>query len=82
MRTITEIIEHGNRPPVPSDENGNHMRPQKGNSGEKIINTFSREKRLNAMKGFYDQHPYKYFDARWDFYKNNNMLKRWRPWGR
>ena len=35
--------------------------------------------RLNAMKNFYDQHPFRYWDGRWDFYKNTNMLDKWRP---
>lgn len=35
---------------------------------------------LNAVKGFYDQHYIKYYDARWQFYKNNGIIYQWRPW--
>ena len=36
--------------------------------------------RFNAVKGFYDLHQIKYFDARYDFYYNNGIIKEWRPW--
>lgn len=62
-----------------TDENGNHMRPQRGNSGTNIQKSFNPEIRINAMKNFYDQHPIRYWDARLDFYKNTNMLNKWRP---
>ncbi len=63
-----------------TDMNGNHMRPQRGNSGRVIQRNFDRPLRQNAMKGFYDLHPLKYWDARYDFYKNNGMTRQWRPW--
>jgi t-SNARE complex subunit (syntaxin) len=61
-----------------TDLDGNHMRPQRGNSGEKIRGIFSRPQRINALKGFYDSHPLKYWDARYKFYHNNHI--RYFPW--
>ena len=52
---------------------GQHMRPQPRNSGAKIRFNFSRTQRFDAMKQFYDKNWIKYWDARWDFYKNNNL---------
>ncbi|SJL20503.1 RHS repeat domain-containing protein [Porphyromonas gingivalis] len=60
------------------DELGNHMRPQRGNSGPEIQKKFNTQVRINALKNFYDSHPIKYWDARYDFYKNTGMI--WRPW--
>jgi hypothetical protein len=57
---------------------GNHMRPQRGNSGRIIRDHFSRPQRINALKGFYDSRPFKYWDARYDFYHNNHI--RYFPW--
>lgn len=65
-----------------TNEKGQHMRPQAGNNGAKIRMNFDRPQRFDAMKSFYDQHPVKYWDARLDFYRNNNILKQWRPLGR
>ena len=62
------------------NENGNHMRPQRGNSATDIKINFIRKQRIDALKLFYDKHPIRYWDARWVFYKNNNMLYKWRPW--
>jgi YD repeat protein len=52
---------------------GQHMRPQPRNPGAKIRFNFSRTQRFDAMKQFYDKNWIKYWDARWDFYKNNNL---------
>lgn len=62
------------------DKNGNHMGPQRGNDGLTIQDNFTPVSRFNALKGFYDSHPIKYWDARFYFYRNNDMLKQWRPW--
>ncbi len=61
-----------------TDDLGNHMRPQRGNSGEVIRSHFDRSVRIDATKQFYDSHPIKYGDARYDFYKNNHI--KWTPW--
>ena len=63
-----------------TNENGQNMRPTRGNSGRDIKANFSPEMRFNTAKDFYDQHPIKYWDARWDFYRNNHILYRWKPW--
>lgn len=60
------------------DNEGNHMRPQRGNNGINIRNNFSRPQRIAALKSFYDSHPFKYWDARYDFYRNNHLF--WLPW--
>ena len=52
---------------------GQHMRPQPRNSGLQIRRNFNRIDRFDAMKQFYDKNWIKYWDARWDFYKNNNL---------
>lgn len=62
------------------DMNGNHMRPQRGNSGKDIQRNFDRQQRIDALKGFYNKHPLKYWDPKLDFYRNNKMMKQWRPW--
>ena len=61
-----------------TNDMGNHMRPQKGNPGWKIQERFDHSLRINATKQFYDSHRIKYWDARYDFYKNNGI--RWTPW--
>ena len=61
-----------------TDGQGHHMRPQRGNRALDIQNNFTRLQRLSALKGFYDSYPLKYWDARYDFYRNNNY--RWTPW--
>lgn len=63
-----------------SEDGSFHMRPQRGNSGENIINNFKPERRFDAIKNFYDINSFKYGDAKFDFYRNNNMLRFWRPW--
>lgn len=62
------------------DMNGNHMRPQKGNSGKDIQRNFDRQQRIDVLKGFYNKYPLKYWDPKLDFYRNNKMMKQWRPW--
>ena len=62
-----------------TNASGDHMRPQSNNSRFNIQSNFNRSQRFNALKGFYDQHPIKYWDARLDFYRNNNIIKLWRP---
>ena len=63
-----------------TDDNGNHMRPQSNNSGARIRNNFIRSQRFDALKGFYDNYPIKYWDARRGFYRNNHIMRQWRPW--
>ena len=63
-----------------TNENGVNMRPTRGNKGSFIRQSFSEEMRFNSVKGFYDLHPIKYLDVRWDFYRNNGILKQWKPW--
>lgn len=65
-----------------TNDKGQHMQPQPGNKGKDIQQNFAKPLRIDARKRFYDQHPIKYWDARLDFYRNNNMLKQWRPLGR
>lgn len=62
-----------------TDGEGHHMRPQKGNPGARIRNYFDESSRINALKNFYDSHPLRYWDARYDFYRNTNMLNQWQP---
>jgi hypothetical protein len=62
-----------------TDANGNHMRPLPNNSGLRIQNNFIRPQRFDALKGFYDNYPIKYWDARRDFYRNNHIMRKWRP---
>ena len=56
------------------------MYPRKGNSGYNVQHNFTDSQRFNAVKGFYDLHPVKYYDARFHFYKNNGIIFQWRPW--
>lgn len=49
------------------DESGNHMRPQRGNSGKRIQRNFSRAERLAALAEFYRNTGSKYVDAAKDF---------------
>ena len=62
------------------NEKGEHMRPQRGNSGMIIRENFKFSVRFDTTRHFYDSHPLKYWDARWDFYKYNNIIWEWRPW--
>ena len=63
-----------------TDEYGNNMRPVRGNSGKIIRKNFDYVFRKNATRQFYDSHPLKYWDARMDFYRINDMILKWRPW--
>lgn len=63
-----------------TDEYGNNMRPVKGNSGKVIRSNFDFDTRKSAARQFYDMHPYKYWDARFDFYRTNGLKWQWRPW--
>lgn len=56
------------------------MYPRRGNSGVRVQNNFTDYQRFNAVKGFYDLHQIKYFDVRYQFYKNNGIINKWRPW--
>ena len=47
--------------------------------GLRIQNNFIRPQRFDALKGFYDNYPIKYWDARRDFYRNNHIMGKWRP---
>ena len=62
-----------------TDGKGHHMRPQRGNPGLRIRNYFDESTRINVLKNFYDSHPLRYWDARFDFYRNTNMLNQWEP---
>lgn len=53
---------------------GDHMRPQRGNSGETIRRNFSRKDRLKALADFYRQNAHKYPDSARDFFKHHPNL--------
>ncbi len=57
-----------------TDEFGNHMRPQRGNSGAKIRENFTREQRLDATAEFYRKNAEKYPDAAKDFFDQHPKL--------
>lgn len=63
-----------------TDNYGNNMRPVKGNSGKVIKKNFDFHIRMGVTQQFYDMHPYRYWDARFDFYRNNGLIWQWRPW--
>ena len=52
-----------------TDAVGNHMRPQRGNSGARIRRNFTRQELLKAMTEFYKKYGNKYVDAAVDFFK-------------
>ena len=54
-----------------TDEFGNHMRPQAGNSGEKIQQNFTRDQCIAALCGFYSGPGAKYESAAKDFFKQH-----------
>ena len=54
-----------------TDEAGNHMRPQPGNSGAKIRENFTREERLQTMADFYRLFGDSYPDAARDFFNQH-----------
>ena len=57
------------------DKFGNHMRPQRGNSGAKIRQNFSRNERLQALAEFYGGSGSKFRTAARDFFKQHPHLK-------
>lgn len=57
------------------DATGNHMRPQRGNSGADIRQNFTRAERLNADAEFYKKFGDKYPDVARDFFKQHPHLK-------
>ena len=57
------------------DEFGNHMRPQRGNSGQDILRNFGRDKVLEALRDFYRKFTDKYPEAARDFFKQHPELK-------
>ncbi|MDZ4098042.1 MAG: hypothetical protein U1E13_04990, partial [Methylophilaceae bacterium] len=54
-----------------TDEFGNHMRPQRGNSGRDIQQNFTREQCVGALCEFYQGPGAKYEDAARDFFKQH-----------
>lgn len=62
------------------NDEGYHMRPQRGNGTKEIEFNFDYDIRFDRTKQFYDSHPLRYWDARFDFYYNNNIIRQWRPW--
>ena len=54
---------------------GNHMLPQRGNSGSRIRNNFARSERLNALADFYRQNANKNPEAALDFFKQHPTLE-------
>jgi len=58
-----------------TDSVGNHMRPQRGNSGKKIRRSFSPRERLNTIAEFYKEFRLKYPDAARDFFKQHPHLE-------
>jgi hypothetical protein len=57
-----------------TDQFGNHMRPQRGNSGQDIRQNFSRQERLEALRDFYRGPGAKYTDAARDFFRQHPGL--------
>ena len=58
-----------------TDNFGSHMRPQRGNSGARIRDNFTRQQRLEAMAEFYKKFRYKYPDSARDFFKQHPGLE-------
>jgi RHS repeat-associated protein len=56
------------------DTMGDHMRPQRGNSGARIRGNFTRQERLEALRDFYRQNASKYPQAARDFFKQHPNL--------
>jgi RHS repeat-associated protein len=54
---------------------GQHMRPQRGNSGKKIQKNFETHEREKALKGFYKGPGAKYKSAAKDFFKQIRGLR-------
>ena len=51
------------------DDFGNHMRPQRGNSGARIRGNFTRKERLKALTDFYKKNRTKFPEAAKDFFE-------------
>ena len=58
-----------------TDAAGNHMRPQRGNSGAKIRDNFTRQERLEATAEFYKNNLDKYPDSARDFFRQHPGLE-------
>ena len=58
-----------------TDAAGNHMRPQRGNSGKKIRGNFDRQTRLQVMAEFYKTIGAKYRTAARDFFNQHPHLQ-------
>jgi len=54
-----------------TDDFGNHMRPQRGNPGQRIQDNFTPDQRRDAMSDFYRQNQHKYPDAAKDFFNQH-----------
>jgi RHS repeat-associated protein len=52
-----------------TNELGQHMRPQRGNSGQQIQRNFTQEERFNAMREFYNRYGEQYPWAARDFFR-------------
>jgi Pretoxin HINT domain len=57
------------------DAMGNHMRPQRGNSGYNIRETFTPQQRLDALAQFYRMYQRTYPDAARDFFRQHPGLR-------
>jgi len=57
-----------------TDKFGNHMRLQRGNSGQDIRQNFSRQERLEALRDFYRGPGATYTDAARDFFRQHTGL--------
>ena len=53
------------------NKTGQHMRPQRGNSGKIIQKNFTRQERVNALKDFYNGTGSKYTNAAASFFKQH-----------
>jgi hypothetical protein len=58
-----------------ADNAGNHMRPQRGNSGAQIRENFSLDQRRQALADFYRQNRGRYEEAADDFFRQHPDLK-------
>lgn len=58
-----------------TDPFGNHMRPQRNNSGAKIRSNFTRTELLEAMAEFYKGPGSKYKGAASDFFLQHPQLR-------
>jgi hypothetical protein len=60
---------------VLKDKKTVHMRPQRGNSGQDIVQNFGRDKVLDALAEFYKGPGAKYTEVAEDFFKQHPELK-------